>query len=167
LVEVMTGKRKRGPGVILSANGYVATSYHYAQGGEVRVRVGKQDYPVRVVLADAKLQVAVLALPEAKEYPTAAVKLETQLQRGSWVLGFERARDGRSEPRMGRMRRLPSTQRPLVEMDISLSPGSPVLDSRGRVFAVTVGRGSSSALAVPVGVLKEQLSAAMATASSP
>jgi S1-C subfamily serine protease len=163
LVEVISRKSK-GAGVILSSRGHVVTSIRALPKGsdKVSVRIGQTELEAKILLVDDETQMAVLALPETTEYPTAAVRLEAKLSRGAWMIGLERTKKGQASAKLGRLKAVPSLKQPLLKLDFELAPGSPVLDGTGKVIGVAVGKGSKSNTAVPVDRLKEKLSSVLA-----
>jgi hypothetical protein len=163
LVEVF-GKKTKGAGVILSTQGHVVTSPRALPKGsdKVSVRIGQSVLEAKILLVDNDTQMAVLALPQTTEYPTAAVRLEAKLSRGAWMIGIERTRKGQASGKLGHLKTLATVKQPLLKLDFEMAPGSPVLDSSGKVVAVMVGPGAKSKTAVPVDRLKEQLTAVLA-----
>jgi len=161
MVEIL-GK-KGGPGVVVSSQGHVVTSPSYLTRGAatVRVKVGTDVLDAKVVLVDPSLALAVLALPPGMEYPSAAVRLDAAPLKGAWVVGIDRGPKGKWIPRLERVKKPAAATRALHEMNFTLSPGCPILDSTGKVLGVMVGKTQNSAHALPMDRLKQELSAVL------
>jgi hypothetical protein len=167
-VVQVTGPRKSGTGVLVSASGHVVTSVDYSGLESARVKVGDEELTATVLVADASLGVVVLQLDRPGEYRTAAVKLDARFARGDWLVGVWRKPDGELGPIAGQVFSGPSDRSVFVETDLPLPSGSPVFDPQGRLIAITVKRrGKLSSRALPMAAVKLQLAATEATRGAP
>jgi hypothetical protein len=148
-VVKVRGERTSGPGVIVGARGQVLTSVRHVGLEAARVEFEGQTLPATVVLANALLQVAV----PAGTYP--AVPVSTGSPAGQWLIGVVPGRGRRqATPTAGLARAAPE---PFIDVDVSLPPGSPLFDTRGRLVAVAVQRKGRGCRALPVDAVKQQL----------
>jgi hypothetical protein len=153
VVEV-AGKRGRGAGVIVGADGHIATSTHNVDLYEARVLLGGREVTAKVVSADARTRIAILQVPLADGAPLRApeARLDAHLVRALWLVGISPA-PGKSgtRPSAGQILQAPADARPHFLVNLPLPPGSPLFDERGRLVALVVERvGRSGALAVPL-----------------
>ena len=78
-----------GSGVIVRADGVIVTNNHVIEGGtEITVSLyDRREFPAKVLLADAKADLAVLKI-DAKDLPTLAISAGEDLQVGDLVLAI-------------------------------------------------------------------------------
>ncbi|MGZ3278375.1 MAG: Do family serine endopeptidase [Caulobacteraceae bacterium] len=78
-----------GSGVIVRADGVIVTNNHVVEGGqEITVSLSdRREFPAKVLLADAKADLAVLKI-DAKDLPTLAISSGEDLQVGDLVLAI-------------------------------------------------------------------------------
>lgn len=166
-VEVKV-KKRTSPGVIVGAAGQVVTSSRVlgdAPSGRVRLYgTSVTEHEGRVLSSDARLKLAVLqlALPSSGELPegirAVAVNLVHPLRRGDWLVGMSPGpKASGPSPNMGRILRSPTDRSPLIETDLRLPPGSPLVDLQGRLVAISVELGPAGTRALPIAALREQL----------
>jgi hypothetical protein len=148
------GTREGGPGVIVGAEGQVLTSVRHVDLEAAQVEYAGQALPATVVLANAHLKVAVIAVP-AGSYPAAPVRVTEEDPVGLWLIGVVPGR-GKQPPRplAARARKAPE---PFIDVGLALPPGSPLFDAQGRLVAVTVERRGHGCRALPLEAVKRQL----------
>jgi hypothetical protein len=111
-----------------------------------------------VVLANASLKIAVIAAPSGT-YPSVPVKVLPDGLDGQWLIGVVRGRGKRpAEPFTAVARR--AKQEPFVDLDLPLTPGTPLFDTQGRLVALVVQRRPSGCRALPLSAVKLQLASA-------
>jgi len=78
-----------GSGVIVRSDGLIVTNNHVIEGGqEITVSLSdRREFPAKIVLADAKADLAVLKI-DAKDLPTLAISSGEDLQVGDLVLAI-------------------------------------------------------------------------------
>jgi Do/DeqQ family serine protease len=78
-----------GSGVIVRSDGVIVTNNHVVEGGqEITVSLAdRREFPAKIVLVDAKADLAVLKI-EAKDLPTLAISAGEDLQVGDLVLAI-------------------------------------------------------------------------------
>ncbi len=78
-----------GSGVIVRSDGVIVTNNHVIEGGqEITVSLSdRREFPARIILADAKADLAVLKI-DAKDLPTLAISSGEDLQVGDLVLAI-------------------------------------------------------------------------------
>jgi Do/DeqQ family serine protease len=78
-----------GSGVIVRSDGVIVTNNHVIEGGqEITVSLSdRREFPAKIVLADAKADLAVLKI-DAKDLPTLAISSGEDLQVGDLVLAI-------------------------------------------------------------------------------
>lgn len=78
-----------GSGVIVRSDGVIVTNNHVIEGGqEITVSLAdRREFPAKVILADAKADLAVLKI-DAKNLPTLAISANEDLQVGDLVLAI-------------------------------------------------------------------------------
>lgn len=155
IVEVV-GPKKSGTGVIVGASGQVLTSVDYVGLNEATVRFEGRDWPAQVAVADAQLKIALVVIASTDRFPSTPVKLQATLEPGSWLVALSRRRGGRPAVSVGRVSSAPP-HLPFAEIEISLAPGSPVFDERGRLVGVAVGQRKGHSSVLPVSYIHAQL----------
>lgn len=156
------GPRRSGPGVIVGRDGQVLTSVeHVSLDEDVKVQHGDATLPVKVVAANGILKFAVVAAPSGPAYPATAVRLQPEgFAPGAWYIGVVRGRNKQPTPKASQARKAPA---PFFDVDLALSPGSPLFDAQGRLVAMVVQRRGAGARALPLGAVKSHLGAAAST----
>jgi hypothetical protein len=156
VVEVV-GPHRRGTGVLVGADGRVLTSSELVGLESARVRVADKDLPAKVLMANPALKVALVAIDGGGSWRAAPVSLEPPLQRGDWLVGIRRSRKGDVIPAVGQVSRAARAGSPFLEADVSLAPGSPLFDRRGRLVAISVQARTGGCKAVALPAVKLQL----------
>ncbi len=158
LVEVVG--EKHGTGVVVG-DGHVVTSVAFVGLHDAKVLAGGQELPAKVVFADAKLKIAVVKVAGEFEFSAAPVHPgPLELKRGAYLLGLLRGKDGAWKPAEGTLLSGPTRKSPFLEVGLALPPGSPVIDERGQLIAISVAqRGRYSSRALPISRVREALSA--------
>lgn len=168
VVEVV-GPHKSGAGVVVGASGQVLTSVDYVSLEEATVKVAGQPFRARVVMANAALKVAVVAVELPQAAPDAgappafrppAVRLDETFAAGTELLAIVRDQAGELAPRLVEVSRGRQVTSPFVEVNAPLPNGTPLFDPQGRLVALAVQRRKSSARALPVPEVKGQLAEA-------
>ncbi|MGQ0507911.1 MAG: S1 family peptidase [Myxococcaceae bacterium] len=154
VVDVV-GPRGRGLGVIVGAEGQVLTSVQYVSLRSAKVRREGQTLDAKVLMANAQLQVALLLL-QGNDFPAAPARPFGPLLKGSWLVAIERTKPGPLEARIGQITKSSSDRSPFVETNLSLKPGSPVFDAKGRLVGVCAGKNGR---VLPLAAVKAQLAA--------
>ncbi len=156
VVEVR-GPRATGPGVIVGAEGQVLTSVRHVSLEAAEVKYDGQKLPATVVLANAYLQVAIVAAPSGT-YPAVPVRVAADRPVGQWLIGIAPGRGKRkARPMTAQARKAPE---PFIDVALPLPPGSPLFDIHGRMVAVSVQRrGRGGCRALPMEAVKRQLAA--------
>jgi hypothetical protein len=147
-------KKRSGPGVIVSREGHIVTSVDYVSLDSATVFIGDEAIPVDVIVADARLKLAVVK-PRAGEYQSSAVNAELKLQANDWLVAVGRTKDNRFDPKAGQVLKVSAL---FFETDIFLPAGTPLYDPKGRLVAVLV---TNKGRALPIGAVKLKLSEAM------
>jgi hypothetical protein len=159
-VVKVRGGRGAGPGIIVGAEGQVLTSVRHVDLEAARVEFAGQSLPATVVLANAMLQVAVVAAPTGS-YPAVPVQVSAGSPVGQWLIGVVPGRGRRpAMPTAAVAREAPA---PFIDVDLTLPPGSPLFDTRGRLVAVAVQRRGHGCRALPLDAVKQQLVTQVAT----
>jgi hypothetical protein len=157
IVEVI-GPKRSGIGVIVGAAGQVLTSVEYVGRYQAKVKVGGQELAARVVMADARLKVALLEMAVPGSFRSVAVKLQESLPAGSWLLALVRPNGRKPSVLVGKVRQSNLDRPPFAELDLALSAGHPLFDERGRLVALVVQRnGRRGSSIVPVSALNSQV----------
>jgi hypothetical protein len=170
VVEVV-GPHKSGAGVVVGAGGQVLTSVDYVSLEEATVKVAGQPFRARVVMANAALKVAVVAMELPRAAPDAGVpgppafhppaaRLDETFAAGTELVAIVRDQAGALAPRLVEVSRGRKATSPFVEVNASLPNGTPLFDAQGRLVALAVQRRKSSARALPVPEVKGQLAQA-------
>jgi len=161
------GPKRAGTGVMVGADGHVATSVDFSGLQSAQVTVENEDKAAKVLLADAKLGIAVLRIEPPGEFKAAAVRLDAAFTEatGSWPSrGRPTARSPHRRP--GVLGPTPSS--PFVECDLRVPNGSPLFDPSGKLVAITVKqRGKLSTRALPLFAVKRQLTASEPEGKAP
>ena len=152
--------RRAGPGVIVGSAGQVLTAVDHVSLDTTEVEIGGKRLPASVVLANAYLKVAVIAVPNGT-YPSVPVKVLPDGLDGQWLIGVVPGKGKRpAEPFTAVGRR--SKQEPFVDVDLPFVPGTPLFDKQGRLVAVVVQRQARGCRALPLSAVKLQLASAVA-----
>lgn len=143
----VVGPKRSGSGVLVAANGYVATSVELVGLDQAKVRLGEVELPAKVLAADARLKLALLRIDLARGADVAmaatraaAVRMESRFTRGEWLVGISRSDRGQLSPVLGQVVRAPGEGRPFLETDLPVRPGTPLFDDKGRLVAIAVQR---------------------------
>ncbi len=156
VVEV-AGTGRRGLGVIVGASGEVLTAAELVSAKGARVKLGAEEQEGKVVMEDAQLKVALVALA-GSDFPAAPVRPEGPLPRGSWLIAIRRGKAGALEPKVGQVRKGASGRSPFVETNLApLEAGSPVFDSKGRLVGLCAQARGDGCRVLPLLALKAQL----------
>ncbi len=167
--------RGTGSGFVWDRQGHIVTNYHVIEGAsQVSVVIDEQDYPARVLGAEPKRDIAVLAIDAAAAGRARPLRLrpvvlgdDRNLRVGQKVLaigspfGLDRTLTtgvisalGRDIVGVGRV-----TIPDMIQTDASINPGNsggPLLDSRGRLIGMNTmiysktGSSAGIGFAVPV-----------------
>jgi len=168
VVEVV-GPHKSGAGVVVGAGGQVLTSVDYVSLEEATVKVAGQSFRARVVMANADLKAAVVAVEPPPAAPDAgappafrppAVTMEETFAAGTELVAIVRDPAGALAPRLVEVSRGRQATSPFVEVNAPLPNGTPLFAAQGRLVAMAVQRRKSSARALPVPEVKGQLARA-------
>ena len=158
VVEVWS-KRGEGAGVIVGADGHIATSTHNIDLYEAKVRINGREVTAKVLSANARSRIALLqvSLEPGETLRASTVHGEAPLAKQSRLVGIAPKKGGGTEPSTGRVLELPRGNRPHLLTDLPLPPGSPLFDHKGRLVAMAVERvGKTGSLAVPLGPVRAQ-----------
>ncbi|WP_236069353.1 MXAN_2756 family trypsin-like serine endoprotease [Citreicoccus inhibens] len=152
------GPKQTGLGIVVGTQGQILTSVQYVGLESAEVEHDGQARPAKVVLANARLKVALVSAP-GEAWPAAPVRLPPEGLVGRWVVGVEPGRRGQpSTPRAALARSAPE---PFFDVGLALPVGSPVFGADGRLVAVVVERrGKQGARALPLSAVKAQLASA-------
>ncbi len=165
VVEVSRKDGRRGAGVIVGADGHIATSTHNVDFETATVHLDGQSHTARVIAADARTRVALLQLSLPADHgPLRAPEANTKatLEKAHWLVGIE-PNDKGTKPALGKVLQPVTSPRPHLLTELSLPPGSPLFDERGRLVALVVERsGRHASLAVPLSTVQAQAQAALA-----
>jgi hypothetical protein len=154
------GPREAGPGIIVGTEGQVLTSVRHVSLDAAQVEYDGRTLPATVVLANAYLKVAVVAAP-AGTYPAAAVKPNTGTLTGQWLIGIVPGKGKRKDTPVSALAR--KGPAPFFDVNLALPPGSPLYDETGRLVAVSVQRKGRGCRALPLDVVRQQLSTKVAS----
>ncbi len=78
-----------GTGFFISKDGYVCTNYHVVKGVDsVRVRVGNQEFPARVIGTDPITDLALLKVDNGKNFEPAHFGDSNKVQVGDWAIAI-------------------------------------------------------------------------------
>ncbi len=164
-VVAVSGARGGGAGVIVGADGQVATSTLNVDLYEAKVRIAGREVTAKVLSANARTRIALLQLPlePGQTLRPPQVDLEARLRRQTPLVGIapssssSSSKDRGTEPVAGRVLEPATARRPHLLTDLALPPGSPLFDSKGRLVAMVVERvGKTGSLAVPLGPVRAQ-----------
>jgi hypothetical protein len=152
------GPREAGPGVIVGAEGQVLTSVRHVSLEEAEVEYEGRTLPARVVLANAYLKVAIVAIAPSGTWPAVPVRATAESPVGQWLIGVIRGRGRQKDrPMAAQASKAPE---PFIDVALPLPPGSPLFDTSGRLVAVSVQRqGPGGCRALPMEAVKRQLAA--------
>lgn len=167
VVQVVSGERGAGAGVIWQANGGILTNHHVvAEQGAIRVLLadGRQ-LPATVVSHNAALDLAMLRV-EATELPAALVDDSSALRVGELVFAIGHPWGQRDVLTMGIVSGLGTMtvartgrEAPYIRSDVRLAPGNsggPLLNARGAVVGINAMIfGGDLSVAIPSHVASE------------
>ncbi|MFL5322002.1 MAG: trypsin-like peptidase domain-containing protein [Myxococcaceae bacterium] len=147
LVSVSRGKKKHGPGVLVSSTGHVVTSTEYVNLDAAVLQFGAEQVPGEVVFADARLKIAVVK-PLSGTFSACAVQLQKPVATGDWLLAISPAKkDGAAEPKVGQVLR--TDKPPFIETDLYLPAGTPLFDPKSRELVAVLVTAKGRALPMP------------------
>jgi serine protease Do len=142
-VQVKSGRRSAGSGIIWDSNGVIVTNSHVARSQELRVELWDgQEFTARVVTRDVRRDLAKLEAP-ASRLESVRCGDSSQLRPGELVvavgnpLGFIGALSTGVVHAIGPLRDLGSQT--WVQTDVRLAPGNsggPLADANGHVIGV-------------------------------
>jgi S1-C subfamily serine protease len=155
LVEVH-GPHRTGPGFLVASSGEVLTTVDFVGLDAAEVVVDGKAYPAKVRVAKARLKLAVLSITREEPFRALAAELSPPLP-GDWVIGVTRGRKGVFSPHLGQVLFAATDREPFVRTDLAASPGTPLLDARGRLLGLVVDSKGAGARAVPLPVVKSEL----------
>ncbi|HLL01250.1 MAG TPA: serine protease [Myxococcaceae bacterium] len=157
------GPRRAGPGIIVGSAGQVLTSVEHVSLEKADVEFGGQRVTGSVMLANAYLKIALVAAPRGT-YPSVPVKVGPESLAGQWLIGVIQGR-GKKAVSLPFTAVAKATQEPFVDVDLPLTPGSPLFDVNGRLVALVVQRRGGGCRALPLAAVKLQLASSTAAAS--
>ncbi|HEX2742749.1 MAG TPA: trypsin-like peptidase domain-containing protein [Rubrobacter sp.] len=155
VVQVRSGGRGIGAGVIWPGDGLVLTNYHVVAGGHGNVKVALHDgrsLDADVVKSSRSLDLALLRVGRENDLPTALIGDSDALRVGELVyaIGHPWGRIGAvSAGIVGELRGPGSSY---IRSDVALAPGNsggPLLNARGEVVAINAMIFGSMALSIP------------------
>jgi serine protease Do len=160
VVQVRTGGRGIGAGVIWPGDGLVLTNYHVVAGGRRNVQVALHDgrtLGADVIKSSRSLDLAQLRLGDNHDLPAALVGDSDALRVGELVyaIGHPWGRVGAvSAGIVGGVGDLrgPGSSTRYVRSDVVLAPGNsggPLLNARGEVVAINAMIFGSTAISIP------------------
>jgi serine protease Do len=164
-VEVRTGRRGQGSGIIVKSDGLIVTNAHVAGSSELTVRLWDgSSYPARLESRNTRRDLAALRVPAANLTPVRLGNSE-ELRVGELVIavgnpfGFVGAVTTGIVHAIGRRPRLGPTK--WIQADVQLAPGNsggPLADARGIVVGVNTMVAFGLGLAVPSNTVARLLS---------
>lgn len=155
VVQVRSGGRGIGAGVIWPGDGLVLTNYHVVAGGRGNVKVAFHDgrtLDADVMKSSRSLDLALLRVGRENDLPAALIGDSDALRVGELVyaIGHPWGRIGAvSAGIVGELRRPGSSY---IRSDVALAPGNsggPLLNARGEVVAINAMTFGSMALSIP------------------
>lgn len=155
VVQVRSGGRGIGAGVIWPGDGLVLTNYHVVAGGRGNVKVAFHDgrtLDADVMKSSRSLDLALLRVGRENDLPAALIGDSDALRVGELVyaIGHPWGRIGAvSAGIVGELRRPGSSY---IRSDVALAPGNsggPLLNARGEVVAINAMIFGSMALSIP------------------
>ncbi|HEX2729582.1 MAG TPA: trypsin-like peptidase domain-containing protein [Rubrobacteraceae bacterium] len=155
VVQVRSGGRGIGAGVIWPGDGLVLTNYHVVAGGRGNVKVALHNgrtLGAEVVKSNRSLDLALLRVGRENDLPAALIGDSDALRVGELVyaIGHPWGRIGAvSAGIVGELRRPGSSY---IRSDVALAPGNsggPLLNARGEVVAINAMIFGSMALSIP------------------
>ncbi len=154
-VEIRTGSRAHGSGVIWSDDGLVVTNAHVVQGGEPEVLLADgRALAGRIVRRDPRRDLAALQINARGLTPAVPAELR-QLKAGALVLAMGHPLGVRGALALGVLHSAAShggTRSRWVRADVRLAPGNsggPLADARGHVIGLNTMIVNGLAYAVP------------------
>lgn len=168
LVIVQNGRHGAGAGIIWRTNGLIVTNNHVVGDGQVHLTLPDgREYPARVVIRDAEIDVAALQI-EANGLPVASVADSHGLRVGQPVLALGHPWGQRNAVSVGIISALSEVstngQRgalPVIRSDVHLAPGNsggPLVNLVGGVIGInTLIVGGDQGIAIPSHVVNTLL----------
>lgn len=143
----LAGGQRLGGGVVIAAGGLVlcaSQTVEHALGVEVRLPDGSWA-PASVLGLDVELRAAVLKveLPKGSPLIPAAVAPRAWMTAQDWVVAVDRGPDGKVHAVTGlvtQVPREPAGRPPVVLTDTPAAPGSPLVNTRGEVVGMSLGK---------------------------
>jgi serine protease Do len=164
-VEVTSGRRGQGSGIIVKSEGAIVTNAHVARDAALSVRLWDgSSFPARLESRSTRRDLAVLRVPAANLTP-ATLANSDELRVGELViavgnpLGFMGAVTTGIVHAVGRRPGLGPTK--WIQADVQLAPGNsggPLADARGNVVGVNTMVAHGLGLAVPSNTVARLLS---------
>lgn len=156
LVEVQ-GPRSRGPGVVIGGNGQILTSVRYVSLERAKVHHGELTDDAQVVVANARLGIAIVAITNFS-MPPAAVRLGEVPPEGTWLVA-ERRLGRKTNPVLVQVLKARAAKGPFFEVNEPLKPGTALFDANGRLLGMTTRTLRGRARAIPLDAVKQELAA--------
>jgi serine protease Do len=161
-----------GSGVIISADGYIATNHHVVDGAEeVTVTLADQrELKAQVVGRDAKTDLAVLKVEAKEPLPVASLGDSEALRVGDWVIAIGNPFGLTHTVTAGIVSAKDRVigagpYDDFIQTDASINPGNsggPLFDTRGEVVGINtaiVSTGQGIGFAIPINVAQRVASA--------
>lgn len=172
-------QRSLGSGVIVDASGLVITNHHViADMAEVKVSMqDKREYPAKVILSDARSDLAVLKLEGQGPFPAARIGDSDSLEVGDFVMALGNPFGVGQTVTQGIVSALARTQagisdfQSFIQTDAAINPGNsggPLVDLKGDVIGINTaifsrtGGNHGIGFAVPAAMVRLVLDAARA-----
>lgn len=155
VVQVRSGGRGIGAGVIWPGDGLVLTNYHVVAGGRGNVKVAIHDgrtLDTDVMKSSRSLDLALLRVGRENDLPAALIGDSDALRVGELVyaIGHPWGRIGAVSA--GIVGELSWPRSPYIRSDVALAPGNsggPLLNARGEVVAINAMIFGGMALSIP------------------
>ncbi len=156
-VVQVQGPRRRGLGVVVGADGQVLTSVDYVSLEAAKVTLGEQEHEGKVVMANAQLKVALVAVEGASNFPAAPARPGAPPPKGAWLVAVTAGNGGALAPKVGWVKKGASPRSPFLQTDLSVPAGSPVFDGKGRLVGLCAESVAQGCRVLPLPALKAQL----------